>query len=120
MPVVRAEFRIAALLLAIGSGISHAAGLGPIDVQSALGQAFQANIAVIGSDAKDQGANCVKARLESLDGAVSIVPAITMMRAGQAASIRLTSRESINEPVLNVQVNLGCDVSVQRAYQILL
>jgi FimV-like protein len=119
-PRARQAFWSGALTLAAGVGCSHAAGLGPIEVQSSLGQQLRASISIIGADTNNQVSSCVKAKVESLDGVISIAPRIGLVRTDRAASIRLTTRENINEPALNIQIELGCDVSVRRTYQVLL
>ncbi|MGH8806644.1 MAG: FimV/HubP family polar landmark protein [Noviherbaspirillum sp.] len=47
-------------------------------------------------------------------------PRIGLARSGHVTSIRLATWQNINEPALHVTVSIGCGVSVQRDFQILL
>ncbi|MES2933390.1 MAG: hypothetical protein V4805_07880, partial [Pseudomonadota bacterium] len=113
--------RLIAFLVIAAWGVSaQAVGLGPIRVQSALGQSFRANITLIGSDAGEITTTCVKAKLESSDGVFLGLPQIGLTRGVQPAILSLTLRQSVNEPALTVNIELGCISPVQRTYQILL
>ncbi len=109
---------LATVSVAIAAGKSHGAGLGPVGVQSALGHPLQATISIIGATGLES--NCVKAKVESLDGALSIIPTIAVTQTAQAATLRLSTIENINEPVLTIAVELACEVTVKRVYQVLL
>ncbi|RJG05150.1 hypothetical protein D3870_03170 [Noviherbaspirillum cavernae] len=106
--------------LAFLAPAAHAAGLGPVQVQSGLGEPLRAAITLVGNDTANFESRCIAAKVTSLDGAISITPAIRLVRSGQSASVLLTTREHINEPVLNVLVDMSCDTLVRREYQILL
>jgi pilus assembly protein FimV len=107
-------------ILIIQCSYSDAAGFGSVRVQSGLGETLNINIPVLGTENSPQWFNCVKARVESLDGALALVPKIRLIRSDRNPSIQLTSLEHINEPVLTIVVEHGCNIAVQRSYQILL
>lgn len=107
-------------ILTIQCSDCHAAGFGAIRVQSALGEALNITIPVIGSENSPQWYSCVKARVESLDGTLALVPKIKVLRSDRNPSIQLTTLEHINEPAMTIVVEHGCDIAVQRSYQILL
>ncbi|WP_295751345.1 hypothetical protein [Undibacterium sp.] len=107
-------------ILIIQCSYSDAAGFGSVKVQSGLGETLNINIPVLGAENSPQWFNCVKARVESLDGALALVPKIRLIRSDRNPSIQLTSIEHINEPVLTIVVEHGCNIAVQRSYQILL
>ena len=111
---------IGCAILALGVGYTQAAGFGIVQVQSWLGEPLNLNVSVIGTDANPQWFACIKARVESLDGTVVFVPKIDLRSTSQRQSIQLTTHQSINEPVMNVVLKLGCEISVSRTYQILL
>lgn len=106
--------------LIVWTDFSYGAGLGNIEIQSSLGQPLRASISLIGAEAKEQTAGCVKSKVESLDGVLAVNPRVVISQSESGATIRLTTRESINEPALNIAVELGCQASVRRVYQILL
>ena len=108
------------VVIALGGGFSQAAGFGVVQVQSWLGEPLNLNVSVIGTDTSPQWYACIKARVESLDGTVVFVPKIDVRRSNQRQSIQLTTHQNINEPVMNVVLKLGCELSVNRTYQILL
>ena len=121
MLTLRANVKlIGCVILALGVGYTQAAGFGIVQVQSWLGEPLNLNVSVIGTDANPQWFSCIKARIESLDGAVVFVPKIDLRITSQRQSIQLTTHQSINEPVMNVVLKLGCEISVSRTYQILL
>jgi pilus assembly protein FimV len=111
---------IGGVAMALGVGYSQAAGFGVIQVQSWLGEPLNLNVTVIGTDASPEWHACIKARVESLDGTIVFVPKIDVRKSNQRQSIQLTTHQNINEPVMNIVLKLGCDISVNRTYQILL
>ena len=111
---------IGGVVLALGVGYSNAAGFGVVQVQSWLGEPLNLNVTVIGTDTSPQWYACIKARVESLDGTVVFVPKIDVRRTNQRQSIQLTTHQNVNEPVMNVVLKLGCEIAVNRTYQILL
>lgn len=108
------------VVLALGLGYSQAAGFGVAQVQSWLGEPLNLNVSVIGTESSPQWYACIKARVESLDGSVVFLPKIDVRRTSQRQSIQLTTHQNINEPVMNVVLTLGCELAVNRTYQILL
>ena len=110
----------ASVALAMNVDECHAAGFGVIQLQSWLGEPLRLNVAVIGTESSPQWYSCIKARVESLDSTVLITPKINVLRTAQSPSIQLTTHQNINEPVMNVSLELGCEMSVRRSYQILL
>lgn len=106
--------------MVVGFGYSQAAGFGVAQVQSWLGEPLNLNVTVIGTESSPGWYACINARIESLDGSVVFVPKIDVRKTSQRQSIQLTTHQNINEPVMNVVLKLGCELSVSRTYQILL
>lgn len=114
------ELRWFALAMLTAWGVTgHAAGLGPLRVQSELGQPLRASVTLLGEDAAELDANCVKARIESSDGVFIVAPQVSVTRDPSAA-IQLSTRIGINEPAVTIQLGIGCAMPVSRSYQILL
>ena len=108
------------LAFAVCSGQAHALGLGAIALQSGLGRPLQAKIPVYGLSADEAGASCVKSRVLALEGGVLSRPVAEVTGSGAATVLSLRTVDSINEPAINVSVEIGCTSSVKREYQLLL
>ncbi|MFC3108903.1 FimV family protein [Undibacterium arcticum] len=116
MPALRL---IALAVLTVCGSAAHAVGVGTVSLQSALGQPLHASIPIIGND-NDVSTTCIKARVESSDGAFVVSPQIVVMRSAQGATIALTSRQVVNEPAVTITVDVGCTAPIHRQYQVLL
>jgi pilus assembly protein FimV len=117
MPALRV---IAFAVLALCGSLGQAVGLGAIRVQSGLGQPLRATIPLFGGDNSDIGDTCVKARLESIDGAFIVAPKVGLARGTSTTSIVLSSLHDVNEPAVILAVEVGCATPIQRSYQLLL
>jgi pilus assembly protein FimV len=117
MPALRL---IAFAVLALCGSLGQAVGLGAIRVQSGLGQPLRATIPLFGGDNSDIGDTCVKARLESIDGAFIVAPKVGLARGASTTSIVLSSLQDVNEPAVILAVEVGCATPIQRSYQLLL
>lgn len=106
--------------LAVWGGQAHALGLGAITLQSGLGRPLQAKIQVYGLAADDAGAACLKSRLLALDGTTISRPVAELAGSGANAVLSLRTVEGINEPAVNVSVEIGCTNTVKREYALLL
>ena len=98
----------------------HAAGLGAIAVQSGLGQPLRVSIALLGADAFDDGYQCVKAKVSSLEGGMPIAATASVARNAQSAAVEVTTHRNVNELAVNISVSIGCTATVHRDYQVLL
>ena len=116
----RPAYRLLLTCLALCGAEAHALGLGSIALQSGLGRPLQARIPVYGLAADDTGANCLKTRLLALDGSLLARPLAELSGSGAAAVLTIRTVVSVNEPVVNVSIEMGCTNSVKREYQILL
>nr|WP_217345366.1 hypothetical protein [Noviherbaspirillum sp. L7-7A]MBV0879631.1 hypothetical protein [Noviherbaspirillum sp. L7-7A] len=112
--------RLLLCALAASSVPAQALGLGPLTVQSGLGNPLQATVPVYGIATEELAANCLKARVQALDGNVLSRPSAAVTGSGANASIRINGRESIAEPVVSITVEIGCASAVRREYQVLL
>lgn len=116
----RKLFRIAPLSLAFWGIHGYAAGLGAVDIRSGLGQPLQATVSIVGSDTSRIETRCIKATVGSMDQALAIMPRIGLMRNGDSLTIQLSTRENVNEPILNILIEMNCDLVIRREYQVLL
>lgn len=117
MPALRT---IALVVIVVWGATAHAAGLGPIRVQSALGHSLRASVPVIGADAPELTASCLNVTLQHPDGAVMMAVLAAVARSGPATTIHLTTRQPVNEPAAILHLAVSCGTPVQRSYQLLL
>lgn len=108
------------LVLALGTKAAFAAGLGPIQLHSGLGQQLRANVPLMAVNVNDIDPSCIKATVESADGAFLTTPQIGVISKGASPAIVISSRQAIMEPALTLRVGLSCGTSISRDYQILL
>jgi hypothetical protein len=108
------------IVLAVSCAPVFAMGLGSIQVQSALNQSLRASISTFGVDTANVGELCAKGRVETLDGVLLAQPLIALGGGAQSTRLVLTTTQSINEPAVAINVQIGCGTSIRRSYQILL
>jgi pilus assembly protein FimV len=100
-----------------------AIGLGPVTQQSALGQSLRIVVPVIVSPGEDIAAECF--RLGASDREVDGVPQLafgrtSLERTSAGAQIVITNARPVNDPVLRVTVQAGCESPVRREYVLLM
>ena len=116
----RSVQRLLLCVVATSSLPAQALGLGPLTVQSSLGNPLQATIPVYGLPGEELTANCLKARVTTLDGSMLSRPVAAVTGSGANASVRINGREGIAEPAVSITVEIGCVNAVRREYQVLL
>ncbi|WP_243656587.1 FimV/HubP family polar landmark protein [Paucimonas lemoignei] len=117
MPALRT---IALVVIAAWGTAGYAAGLGPIRVQSALGQALHASVPVFGVNSSELTASCIQVALAHPDGASMMPVRAAVAHTGDAATIQLSTRQAVNEPAVTLNLQVSCGGSIQRSYQLLL
>lgn len=112
---------IALIFLVLRSGDSHPVGLGPMRLQSALGQPLRASVQVLGADARLLTENCIRSRLNASDGGEILRPDIELRRVGTSgAEITISSNALIDEPAVTLLIEITCVPTLHRDYQLLL
>ena len=112
---------LSALLFASGNAV--ALGLGNLVVHSRLGQALRAEVRLIETPGTSHpGETCF--RLGAADGNEDL-PVLTHARlrleqSGGQSHLLITSLQTINEPVLRVNVHVGCGAELVRSYTLLI
>jgi pilus assembly protein FimV len=99
---------------------AHALGLGELKVQSALGQPFSANIAVLANDVSELVASCFKAKMETPDGQFLAFLRVSTAHAQDTGRIAISSSLAIGEPAVKIVVSATCPSHMQREYFALL
>lgn len=114
------NFLIPALLVFGVATSAQALGLGELRVQSALGQALRAQLALIGSDGNEFAPACIKAKVETTEGTFIASASVAVRKIGLNESIFLSTRQGLNEPAVKITVDVQCDSQLHREFLILL
>jgi hypothetical protein len=116
--------RTCAGLLALGLGLAgvpaSALGLADVTLQSHLGQALRATVALVGAESDDALRGCVRARLQSVDGGGVINAAVAPVRSGAGFALLVTTTQKVVEPAVTLTIEMTCDGRTQREYSLLL
>lgn len=109
------------VLLAVVAGAAHAFSLGKLRGAAILGQPLELSVGVQMAADEDAGAACITAEVMYGDALVegSAVSARLVTSEAGAASIIVTVRRSVDEPVVTVYLRSGCRTSVSRKYVLL-
>jgi hypothetical protein len=100
-----------------------AVGLGEVTQQSALGQSLRIVVPVTVAPGEDIAAECF--RLAASDREVDGVPQLafgrmSLERTAAGARLVITNARAVNDPVLRVTMQAGCDTAVRREYVLLM
>lgn len=95
-------------------------GLGSLQVQSGLGQKFQASLSLTGSDAGYLEAACYRARIENIEGGLLAPVTVAISDTSAGRQLQLISRRDVNEPTVKLVVDVSCEIQLQRSYTVLL
>lgn len=107
-------------LVMTASASAIALGLGDLTVSSSLGQPLDARISLL-EDSKELNPDCF--RIVSPEGSSMVLPGDISVKLEQSrgqASLRIQTRQAINEPAFMLTVSASCPERVQRDYAILL
>ena len=104
-----------------------AVGFGDVLLRSNLGQGLNAQVAVFGVPEDDLSTSCIRAKVETIDGAFIATPRVEFVTPRSGASstnpsalINLITKESITEPAVTLSIADTCGGTVQRSYSLLL
>lgn len=107
-------------LALIASVPAFALGLGDLTVSSSLGQALDARISLLGTP-KDLNLDCFK--VAPTNGDSMALPSdirLKLEQSRESASLRIQTRQIINEPAMMFSVSSVCPERIQRDYAVLL
>jgi hypothetical protein len=110
-------------LSASWSDLTFGVGLGPVTQQSGLGQSLRIVVPILVSPGEDIGADCF--RLGASDREVDGVPQLafgrmSLERTAEGARLVITNAAPVNDPVVRMTVQAGCDNAVRREYVLLM
>ena len=109
------------LLGLLGPGHATAAGLGSGDAGATLGQPLNFGVMVRLDAGETLSAECVSAEVTLGDRRLSppLVRTSVEMTGALTARIRVQTQASIDEPVVAVQLSVGCSNRISRSYVVL-
>lgn len=109
-----------AFLALLGVSPAHALGLGELKLRSFLGQSLQANLELVGAQSEFFNTSCVRARVQTFDGAFLASVHIGIEQRANKRQLLLTTRQHLNEPAVNLIIDMNCEVQLHREFSILL
>jgi len=112
-----------ALLAVAPSSAVRAIGLGGYEVQSSLGQRLRMVVNVTARADETVDASCFKVNPYTVasDGLPQLTSAqIALERANGAPRLIVTSPRSINDPIVRISIEVGCDTTLRRDLTLLL
>ncbi|WP_133166943.1 hypothetical protein [Solimicrobium silvestre] len=92
-------------------------------MRSNLGQGLRVQVPVSGATEDVLVPNCIKAKIESLDGELIDIPRVEIVipnQVNQVIYINFSTRKLMQEPAIKFTVALTCGASLQRTYALLL
>ena len=119
----RAAALLVSLPLAAIAGATHAIGLGEITLQSGLGRPLRIVVPVIAAAGEEISGECFRLAppQRSPDGIPEVLTArIALQRTGAGARLVVTTSRPVDDPVVKVTLQAGCDSVVRREYTLLL
>jgi len=107
------------LILAVGPAL--AAGLGSGGTTAVLGQPLDFAVQVRLDPGETLGPECVQAEVTAGDRRIPppLVRALVEMTGPDTARVRVVTQPTIDEPVIGIQVSVGCKVRLSRRYVVL-
>ena len=107
--------------LALRCGTGDAVGLGPLRLQSALGQPLRATVQVLGNDAGKLVESCIRVSLKMPDGSDIVRPQFELKRGRTTtAELAISTTRTVDEPAVALLVEITCSPTLHRDYQLLL
>ena len=116
-----AVLRIVVLIsLAFRASTGSAMGLGPMRLQSALGQSLQASVQIFGPEARTLADNCIRGKLLAPDGSELLRAETEIKRRNGLTEVIIASKSVVEEPAVTLSIEVTCAPEMHRDYQLLL
>ena len=114
---------LAWVVWALGTTPAAAVGLGAITQQSALGQPLRVVVPLTSDPGEDLAAECFK--LTSPDRGADGIPQlvfgrVSLERTPSGAQLVVTHPRPVNDPIVRLTLQAGCDAAVLREYTLLM
>lgn len=114
--------RLATLTLftLVGTSPAFGLGLGELKLRSFLGQSLQAQLELVGAESEFFNISCVRARIVTFDGAFLASVHVVVQQLANKRQLLLSTHQHINEPAVNLLVDMNCEMQLHREFAILL
>lgn len=99
---------------------AFALGLGEMRVRSSLGQSLLVHADVVGSDAESINPVCLRARVVTMDGVFIVSANIVIQQNQKRRVLSFSTTQAINEPAINLIIDINCETQLHREFSILL
>jgi hypothetical protein len=112
-----------ALVFALTSGSVLALGLGGILQQSSLGQPLRLVVELIADPGEDLAADCFRLATSAResDGIPQIgLARVALERSSTGARLVVAGSRPVNDPIVRVALQAGCELTVRRDYTLLM
>ena len=112
-----------ALVFALTSGSVLALGLGGIVQQSSLGQPLRLVVELIADPGEDLAADCFRLATSAResDGIPQIgLARVALERSSTGARLVVAGSRPVNDPIVRVALQAGCELTVRRDYTLLM
>lgn len=97
-----------------------ALGLGEMRVRSSLGQSLLVHADVVGGDTESLNPSCLRARIVTMDGVFIASANIVIHQNQKKRALSFSTRQAINEPAINLIIDINCETQLHREFSILL
>ncbi|MBR7798445.1 type IV pilus assembly protein FimV [Undibacterium fentianense] len=117
------QFVLAGLFASISlmlAGGAFALGFGEFRVRSALGQSLLVHADLIGMESDGVNPSCLRAKVVNIDGVFIANAMITIHQNQKQRALTFSTRQAINEPAINLIVDIQCETQLHREFSILL
>ena len=111
------------IVTALAPHPARAVGLGPVTQQSALGQSLRVVVPVILAAGEEFAAECFKfaSAASNADGIPQIAfGRVVVERTAAGTQLVVSSPRLVNDPVVRLTLQAGCDTAVRREYTLLM
>jgi hypothetical protein len=99
---------------------AFALGLDEMRVKSALGQSLLVHADVVGTETEPINPTCLRARVVTVDGIFIANAIITIHQNAKQRALSFSTRQAINEPAINLIIDISCETQLHREFSILL
>ena len=99
---------------------AFALGLGEMRVKSALGQSLLVHTDIVGGENEVINPSCLRARVVTVDGIFITSATITIHQNSKQRALSFSTRQAINEPAVNLIIDINCETQLHREFSILL
>jgi pilus assembly protein FimV len=99
---------------------AYAIGLGELHVQSGLGQPLQANAILLGAEVNEISHNCIRVKVETMEGVFLAQAAVSIIEIGKNKAISMSTGLRLNEPAVKIAIDISCEIQLHRDFLVLL